>query len=657
MVSGSYSEKPARSAEHDVDEFYGSLFGPGSGRIFNLTDLQSIGSDTASAIGVGLRFRETLDAGPTPVLCEIDLQTGANKILTGTDGASLVRARFDGSLAWVITEASTCYLTLARLPGSDVPRIALPGHAEQLAWSHDGSLILIVLAGYGADLAGFQGGYALNEAVPLDEPSGSGQVEQDNWRSAWIYNVVEGSLSRVSAPTTNIWEAAWCGDEIAAIASDAPTESAWYSATVRLIFPGSGKEDILHVPRDQIGHLSCAPGGSDIAFVEAASSDRGLVCGVLKVANRVGRAASTIETAEVEVTSVSWRDDQTLHYAGLRGTVTVVAERSLDRGGAPVELWSSGTLTCGEWYPWSLPVGLNEALIVAEGYDQPPSLLRVSDGKAEKIATFAMPDALALTDDYGVMENFSWFAPDGRKIEGLLLRPTIASGHMPLILDIHGGPVWMHRPRWMARLRAAPLLVSRGYCILFPNPRGSSGFGQDFARAVRNDVGGWDREDVRAAIDELIAREIADPKRIGCTGTSYGGYLSAWLATTESRMATAVPISPVTDWASQHLTSQIPAFEDIFLEGSAHESGGQYVSRSPIHAVSPSTASCLILCGALDKNTPIEQALAFRNRLLEHGVKATLISYPNAGHSLRAFPEYLQSAAQVLEWFQTELAV
>src|SRR3989442_8702912 len=91
-------------------------------------------------------------------------------------------------------------------------------------------------------------------------------------------------------------------------------------------------------------------------------------------------------------------------------------------------------------------------------------------------------------------------------------------------------------------------LVSRGYAVLFPNPRGSSGRGQSFAQMVYGDMGGGDAQDIMSGIDALIERGIADPDRLGVTGGSYGGFMSTWLVGQTERFAAAVAVSPVTDW-------------------------------------------------------------------------------------------------------------
>ena len=244
---------------------------------------------------------------------------------------------------------------------------------------------------------------------------------------------------------------------------------------------------------------------------------------------------------------------------------------------------------------------------------------------------------------------------DGLEIQGWLVKPP-GAGPFPLVMDIHGGPVWQCRNRWQGRLRGAKLLADHGIASLFPNPRGSSGRGQDFARRVKGDMGGEDAHDYLTALDALVARGIADAARLGVTGISYGGFMSAWLVTQDPRFAAAVPISTVANWYSQHRTSQIPYFDALFLDGEPSAPDGLFFARSPAFFAHKVRTPVLQLTGALDQNTPPTQALEFHRSLLEHGVRSVLVTYPTAGHGIRGFPEVIDATARYVGWFLEHFA-
>ncbi len=168
-------------------------------------------------------------------------------------------------------------------------------------------------------------------------------------------------------------------------------------------------------------------------------------------------------------------------------------------------------------------------------------------------------------------------------------------------------------------------------------------------------MGGEDTAYFTSAIDALVGRGIVDPARVGLTGGSYGGYMSAWLVTQDQRWAAAVPVSPVTDWYSQHFTSNIPYFDALFLDGNPAVPGDKFHSRSPVAHASKVRTPCLNIAGALDRCTPPTQAREFHQALLEHGVESQLAIYPQEGHGVRAFPALIDFCTRLVDWFQKHM--
>src|SRR5699024_5005605 len=219
--------------------------------------------------------------------------------------------------------------------------------------------------------------------------------------------------------------------------------------------------------------------------------------------------------------------------------------------------------------------------------------LVITDGDKDRVlASVAHPGTDYLMSVAGSAQALSWSAPDGLEIEGMLCTPP-GEGPFPLVVNVHGGPIWAFRNTWSMHSPWVPLLVSRGYAVLSPNPRGSGGRGQEFASRVVGDMGGADTGDYLAGIDALVEHGIADPDRVGLIGGSYGGYASAWLVTQDQRFAAAVPISPVTDWYSQSFTSNIAGWGKAFLDGDPEQPGTQVHTRSPVLQASKAKTPCL----------------------------------------------------------------
>jgi len=198
-------------------------------------------------------------------------------------------------------------------------------------------------------------------------------------------------------------------------------------------------------------------------------------------------------------------------------------------------------------------------------------------------------------------------------------------------------------------------LLRAGYVIFQPNPRGSTGRGQDFARAVAGDMGGADAQDILSGLDRLVADGVVDPKRIGITGISYGGIMSAWIITQDTRFAASVVVSPVTDYVSEQLTSHIPGFCENFLLDKYTNPGGEYFKRSAIMFADRVKTPTLNICGALDRNCPAVQAIEFHRALLQAGAKSALVHYPKEGHWVQSRPAKYDYGARVVSWFQEHM--
>ena len=529
------------------------------------------------------------------------------------------------------------------------------GTVEYLEFSPDGRHVLLGVAGHGADRSGGEGSGTtarLAGDLPGWMPEANAGPAADQWRSAWVTDVASGASRQVSKPGTNVWEATWDGNgALLAVTSPVPGEEAWYTARLHRIDLANGAGELLYASEQQMGWPAATPSGSRWAIVTATSSDRWIVAGTLHVADGPGRPAA-VETHGVDVTATQWLDEERLGYLGMRGLVTVAGVYDAATGKAE-ETWTS-TETTGDRYPSGRFLPDGSIAGVVHSYARYPELSFVRGGDVVTVASLRHPGADYLTSVGGRIEAVSWPAPDGLEIQGLLCLPDRPGPH-PLIVFVHGGPVWAYRDRWSMGYVYTPLLVSRGYSVLHPNPRGSGGRGQDFARAVRGDMGGADTYDYLSGIDALVERGIADPDRIGVTGGSYGGFMSAWLITQDQRFAAAVPMAPSTNWYSQHHTTNIPYFDVLFLADKPRARTGRYLGRSPLLFADQVRTPTLQTTGALDRCTPPGQAVEFHTALLECGIESALAIYPEEGHGVRRFPALIDQCARTLGWFERHM--
>jgi len=194
--------------------------------------------------------------------------------------------------------------------------------------------------------------------------------------------------------------------------------------------------------------------------------------------------------------------------------------------------------------------------------------------------------------------------------------------------------------------------VSRGYAVLEPNPRGSSGRGRKFAEMVVGDMGGADAHDVLSGIDALVERGIADPERIGVTGGSYGGFMSCRMPAVDQRFQASVAVSPVTDWYSQHFNSNIGHWDADFLRDRPERPGGEYHARSPVLSVDRVATPTLLTAGLRDRCTPPGQAIEFYRALRWRGVPTEVVVYPAEGHGVRDLPAAIDLTTRAVAWFE-----
>jgi dipeptidyl aminopeptidase/acylaminoacyl peptidase len=633
---------------------------PGSGLISDALEACSNGTE---AVFSGTLV-ESLEGTPPTRICLTNLATGDTRVLTfGPNVDRLPKFSPDGRHIAFLSDRGRSgdfqlYL-LDPVTGAARSTPNVEGWVEYLHWSPDGRQILLGVAGHGADISGGQGAITSKQqadAVPSWMPAVETGDESYRWRAAWVYELATSRVSRVSKAGVNIWEVVWCGnDSLAAVVSPGPGEGLWYSARLARVELGTGEISEVYSPQNQIGWPAVSPSGQQLAIVEAICSDRWIVAGDLRVIDVDSRRVRRIDTRGVDITYTEWRSNRRLLLAGHRGFETVVGVYDV-ASEAFTEVWSSEQVTTGGRYV-SLS-GLNETgdcVLIGESFVRAPEVAVIRDGEYKVVKSFDVGYG-ERAKKIDAIERVSWSAPDGLEIQGWLLRPMGQRPH-PIVMAVHGGPIWQWRPMWLGRSRDAPflMLIEKGYAVFFPNPRGSAGRGQDFARRVRGDMNGADTYDYLSGLDHIVEHGIADPSRLGVTGGSYGGNMTSWLITQDSRFAAAVPVAPHTNQVTEHLIGNIPHFVAMFLADKYTNPGGKYFERSPIMHAHKARTPTLNICGALDRCTPPEEAVQFHNALLENGVKSVMVTYPEEGHGVRKFPAAIDYVARMVGWFEEHM--
>ncbi|HEX7823621.1 MAG TPA: prolyl oligopeptidase family serine peptidase, partial [Mycobacterium sp.] len=308
----------------------------------------------------------------------------------------------------------------------------------------------------------------------------------------------------------------------------------------------------------------------------------------------------------------------------------------------------------GRYIPTIAVDATGRPMLVLEDYAVPPHLVVLEVGGPRTVLTSETAGSAAATARTGTVETLAWTGAEGWSIEGLLAIPA-GEGPHPLVVNVHGGPISAWRNNWCGRDAHTNALVAAGYSVLKPNPRGSFGRGAKFAEAVLGDMGGLDAHDILSGVETLRARPDVDVSRTGVTGNSYGGYMATWLPTLSDVIRASVARSPVTDWLTQHLTSNITAFDERFLDGSPFDDESQFRTRSPLHRVEAITIPVMLTAGALDLATPASQAQILHAALREAGVPSSLVVYPEEGHGVRRQEALVDQCTRMVGWFDRHL--
>jgi dipeptidyl aminopeptidase/acylaminoacyl peptidase len=275
-----------------------------------------------------------------------------------------------------------------------------------------------------------------------------------------------------------------------------------------------------------------------------------------------------------------------------------------------------------------------------------------SDGKDLAVLT-SFNKQLAADVDIRPAEEMWISSPTGAKIHTFIVKPHNfdPAKKYPLILNVHGGP----QSQWADAFRGDwQVYPGSGYIVAFPNPHGSTGYGQEFTAEISKDFGGKVYEDVMAVADSLEKISWVDASRMGAMGWSYGGYMMMWLEGHTSRFKAIVSMMGLYDLPAFHGATEELWFPEWDLNGLPSTSE-HYIKFSPNHFTENFKTPCLVITGEKDYRVPYTQSLEFFTDLQQMNVPSRLIVFPNDGHwpsGIKSMPLYYNAH---LDWFHTYL--
>lgn len=272
-------------------------------------------------------------------------------------------------------------------------------------------------------------------------------------------------------------------------------------------------------------------------------------------------------------------------------------------------------------YVLSTPTVINEVFVLAVKGGEPKKLTNIND---------VLFSQLNLTEP----DEITYQSFDGKKVQAWIQKPPgfDAAKKYPLILDIHGGPhaaygyIFEHEFQWMA---------AKGYLVLYPNPRGSTTYGQEFGNIIQYQYPGDDYQDLMIGVDEVIKRGCVDEQKLGVTGGSGGGLLTNWVVGHTDRFAAGVAQRDIASWEDWWYTADFTLFHPSWFKGPPFEQEEDFKARSPITYINNVKTPLMLLLGENDTRTPpaaggeqMFRALKFRK------IPTVMVKFPNETHEL-----------------------
>ena len=529
---------------------------------------------------------------------------------------------------------------------------ASPTGASGPAWSPDGGAVAFVAAD--PEPTRPTGGYTV---APFHwRADGVGIVPGPVRRHVWVAPVTGGAAAAgdvaTALPTTarQLTDGDWDDDlprfspdgRTIAFRSNRTADRATSSATELWLVPVDGGEARLLVPADgAIRMHAWSPDGRAIAFIGNRRGEaQGVNNDVWVVDVETGAARNL--TGHLDRPMGQWvRSDppgpflapdlawapagDALYVIHADGGTSRVVRVDLDGRVVPVLAGEAG------WFAFDVAARSGTVAALGSRPDDPGELvICAADGSGAREIT-SVAAAWRAGIQFGRLERFELDAPDGMRLEAWIQHPAgrPADERLPLILHVHGGPHWPLGVRFGLEFRR---LAEQGYRVLYLNPRGSSGYGDDYAQANVGDWGGIDAGDLLAALDVAAARPDVDPERLGVTGESYGGFMTNWLVATTDRFAAAVAQNCISDFRSEYLTTDDPPGFDWDMGGAPWAEPERYERLSPISRVTQIRTPLLLVHSEQDQNCPINQSEQLYTALRLLGRTTEFLRIPGEGH-------------------------
>lgn len=541
---------------------------------------------------------------------------------------------------------------------------------SNISWSPDGSQLLFskfvpesskaVKANLPKPPSGAeweQGADVIDKAVYRRD--GGGYV-QDGYRHLFVISAEGGTARQLTSGSHQFGSPSWAPDGKHILytvntADDAeldPNNEQIYQQNIR-----TGEIEQLTDERGPFYSPKISPNGDYIAYTGFKDDFVGYQLTELYLMNREAKEVQVLsEDFPQDISSITWaKDSKSIYFRydeegnskvgniDLNGKVTSIAK-------------NLGSASIGRPYGGgSYSVSNKGRIAFSHVTTSTPSELAVVEGKLNsepKLLTHLNQNLLTSKKTGKVEEFWVDSSVDDFKIQGWIMTPPDfdPSKTYPLILEIHGGPYTNYGSRFSPELQ---FMASKGYVVVYTNPRGSTSYGEDFAAYINHNYPSEDYNDLMDATDYVIDQGYVDTDNVFITGGSGGGVLTAWSIGKTDRFQAAVVAKPVINWYSFVLTADSsPFFSKYWFKDMPWESPEDYLKFSPISLVGNVKTPTMLLTGQQDYRTPMSETEQYYTALKLQGIDAVMVRIAGSGHGIAGKPSNLfRKVEYITNWF------
>jgi dipeptidyl aminopeptidase/acylaminoacyl peptidase len=512
---------------------------------------------------------------------------------------------------------------------------------SRFEWSHDGKRIAFVAPDAKTED---------EEKKEKDKDDARVADQDEKHPRVWLLDVPSKIVRPLTPANVSASELAWFPDDssLALVATDHPESDRQTDRIFRVSAAPTDAKTLtplqtLLAPAGPFGDIQVSPSGNTISFIGSREDGPGPHDLWLLPVNVPAAKNLTSVSLDRAVFAYRWRKD---------GSMMLLAGDGFTR--KLIRYTPTGAredLSLGDIMPSSFAATeKGDLAFVGENSTRPQEIWFAAAGQQPR--EFPLFNKTFDASLLARPEIYRYKSFDGLEIEAALLEPRAGSpGKLPLIALIHGGPTGA----WQSNIESwGQLLAARGYAVFYPNIRGSVGYGQKFAEMNRADWWGADFRDVMAGIDDLIAKGVADPDRLGIGGWSYGGYMAEWAITQTTRFKAAVSGAGMANLISEYGTEERPAYDEWFWSVPYEKPEG-FLNHSPFVFLRHAKTPTLVLQGDADTTDPPGQSQELYRGLKRYNVPAELVIYPREPHGLREEKHLVDRLNRIVGWYDKYL--